>query len=196
MKTDCTRIIPIGTNYVYKPSVSLKTTILNGCITLCILSLSSSTVPNAVALPRENVHSTSTVSTYPLNWARYNHGSINLFFEGDSSLNAELQRNYNKLDEIAALPDNWNNNQAPHFSTEIIAKMRMILSSLPIQPSVFPTARYSIQFEYEKQNGEYLEFELFEDGRLKKFSYSGDGQFSTELIEDKDVEGIVRAFYE
>ena len=65
-----------------------------------------------------------------------------------------------------------------------------------IQPRIFPTARNSIQFEYEKQDGEYLEFELFEDGRLKKFSYSGGGQFSTELIEDKDVEGIVRAFYE
>ncbi|KJE25644.1 hypothetical protein LG52_3208 [Geobacillus kaustophilus] len=31
------------------------------------------------------------------------------------------------------------------------------------QPKLFPTARDSIQLEFEKENGDYLEFELFEN---------------------------------
>jgi len=34
---------------------------------------------------------------------------------------------------------------------------------------IFPTARGSIQMEYETERGDYLELELFEDGRLKAF---------------------------
>ena len=31
------------------------------------------------------------------------------------------------------------------------------------QPKIFPTGRQTIQLEYEKRNGDYLEFELFEE---------------------------------
>lgn len=35
-----------------------------------------------------------------------------------------------------------------------------ILSTVDQQPEIFPTGRGSIQFEYEKDNGDYLEFEI------------------------------------
>ncbi len=50
-----------------------------------------------------------------------------------------------------------------------------ILKMLPILPDIFPTFRDSIQFEYEKSDGEYLEFEVFED-KIGVFSLSSDGR--------------------
>lgn len=50
-----------------------------------------------------------------------------------------------------------------------------VLKMLPILPDIFPTFRDSIQFEYEKSNGEYLEFEVFED-KIGVFSLSSDGR--------------------
>lgn len=39
-----------------------------------------------------------------------------------------------------------------------------------------PVARDSIQFEYLKPDGDYLELELFEDGRLTKFIMGKNGK--------------------
>lgn len=48
-----------------------------------------------------------------------------------------------------------------------------ILKMLPIFPDIFFTFRDSVQFEYEKSNGAYLEFEVFED-KIGVFSISSD----------------------
>ncbi len=50
-----------------------------------------------------------------------------------------------------------------------------ILKMLPILPNIFLTFRDSVQFEYEKSNGAYLEFEVFED-KIGVFGLSSDGR--------------------
>lgn len=50
-----------------------------------------------------------------------------------------------------------------------------ILKMLPIFQDIFPTLRDSIQFEYEKSNGAYLKFEVFED-KIGVFALSSDGR--------------------
>lgn len=86
----------------------------------------------------------------------------------------EYYRNNTTLDQIASLKDNWNDNGATAFSEYIIQRSRDLIKKLDRQPLIFPTANDSIQFEYEKENGDYLEFELFEDGQCKMFySYTG-----------------------
>lgn len=78
-----------------------------------------------------------------------------------------LEKNYieanSRLNEIETLHDDWNNNGANAFSKSLIQKCREILSQLVAEPFVCPTACGSIQFEYEKENGDYLEFEIYEN---------------------------------
>lgn len=83
-----------------------------------------------------------------------------------------LEKNYiaanETLDEIACLKCNWNGNGASPFSQKLVEKCRRILAQLAAEPFVCPTACGSIQFEYEKANGDYLEFEVYED-RIEVF---------------------------
>lgn len=83
-----------------------------------------------------------------------------------------LEKNYigasTTLNDIAKLEDNWNNNGANAFSAKLIEKCRGIAMQLAAEPFICPTACGSIQFEYEKENGDYLEFEIYED-RIEVF---------------------------
>ena len=73
-----------------------------------------------------------------------------------------LEKKYVKanatLSEIEKLKDNWNDNGASAFSSKLIEKCRGIVMQLASEPFICPTACGSIQFEYEKENGDYLEF--------------------------------------
>ena len=75
------------------------------------------------------------------------------------------------LDDISKLEYNWNDNGAQAFSVKLIERCRQIVSQLVAEPFVCPTACGSIQFEYEKENGEYIEFEIYED-RIEVYSES------------------------
>jgi len=88
-----------------------------------------------------------------------------------SNINAENHqlkkkiKNINTILSFKELETNWNGNNAPSFSEKIIRRALdfINLTSLKYQPSVFPTAEESIQLEYNKSNGNYLEIEIFED---------------------------------
>lgn len=69
----------------------------------------------------------------------------------------------NRLDEIGRLPYYWNGYQAAPFSKRLIDKCKEILLCLPVAPSIYPTGRKSIQFQYRTEDNGYLEFEIFED---------------------------------
>lgn len=103
--------------------------------------------------------------------------------------------NYRTIEEIRGLAENWNDNGAVAFSDAIICKAKEIVDSLDIQPEIFPTANDSIQFEFENANDDYLEFELFEDGKLKMFYYGADGVSKTEYIDMESLNEVVIAFY-
>lgn len=98
-----------------------------------------------------------------------------------------------RINDIAALEENWNENGAPSFGSYIIDEMKKIASVLPVQPEVFPTANGSIQFEYEKDDESYLEFELFPDKSLKIFTMDSLGECETKQFNEVNLDKIVEA---
>ena len=70
------------------------------------------------------------------------------------------EENLEKLSQIAMFPTNWNNNGAKAFPTQLINKIRRLLSVLEIQPEIFPTPLGTIQLEYDKNDGSHLEIEI------------------------------------
>lgn len=84
-------------------------------------------------------------------------------------ISEEKLENLKKLEAIALLKDNWNENGARAFSIELITKVRNIITFLDVQPEVFPTACDSIQLEYDKVDGSHMEIELMEKGDAEIF---------------------------
>ena len=113
-----------------------------------------------------------------------------------------LEKNYVEasaaLCEIEKLKDNWNGNGANSFSTKLIEKCREIVMQLAAEPFVCPTACGSIQFEYEKDYGDYLEFEIYED-RIEVFLDTlsdGEEEFNLQGISATDkMKQMVVDFY-
>lgn len=87
----------------------------------------------------------------------------------------DLMDNLLKLNEIQQLPRNWNGNGAQKFSKKIINKAKSLLIDLTLQPQVFPTANNSIQIEFDRDNGAYLEFQLTKSSQLSYFWVKKDG---------------------
>lgn len=125
----------------------------------------------------------------------YNSGIIEVSYGGDATINYELLNNFKRLIEIEELPQNWNGNRANIFSKTLISTVRRFVESAIVQPNIFPTARDSIQVEYENNRGDYLEFEFFETGRIKKFYYSSDNISETKDILFDELNGEIISFY-
>ena len=77
-----------------------------------------------------------------------------------------------KMIAISDLPDNWNDNGAKKFGHKLIVKCYSILFGLPVLPEIFPVADGSIQFEYEMDDGLYLEFNIFENEVYEFIAYT------------------------
>lgn len=107
-----------------------------------------------------------------------------------------INENLAKLQEIAILPPNWNENGAPPFSPNLIEMAKEMLLNLNHQPFIAPTARGSIHFEYEDNEGNYLQFELLGDGIIKMFSYTSIGVASVRYVLLEEVPEIVGEFFE
>ena len=126
---------------------------------------------------------------------RYDRGPRSRSRGGNVSKRGDLLRSYDTLAEIRALPDNWNGNGAPRFSPRLLDRICGIVETLPRQPDIFPTANDSIQLEYENSRGDYLEFEIFEDGRIKEFLCEAQGS-RTQIVRQEALGETVRRFYE
>lgn len=114
----------------------------------------------------------------------------------ENILSDTKQKNINTILSFKKFASNWNGNGAEPFSENIIQRAFDFINSpeLKFQPNVFPTARQSIQFEYEKSNGDYLEIEIFED---KYSAYSEIDNRETEYASISFNESIklVNEFY-
>ena len=120
---------------------------------------------------------------------------LNITSGGIVEMPFEYHKNNEILDQIASLKNNWNDNGAEAFSKEIIQRSRDLITTLDRQPMIFPTANDSIQFEYEKENGDYLEFELFENGKCKLFHQSPDEKYDRRFIDPENMNAEVNRFY-
>lgn len=67
------------------------------------------------------------------------------------------------LNDIAHLKRNWNDNKANPFPSSLIEKCTNLINQLEVQPFISPTACGAIQMEYEKENGDYLELEIYSE---------------------------------
>ena len=106
----------------------------------------------------------------------------------------KVRSNKQKLDYFLNLPENWNNNDASKFKETLINKVRRIIDYLEFQPDIFPTAQNSIQLEYEKSNGDYLEFEIFDD-RIKVFQSIKDSEKEYTAEDISEIQDLVNEFY-
>ena len=88
-----------------------------------------------------------------------------------SELDHKQQSNLTKLQQIAQLKDNWDGYGAEHFSEQLIHRAKCLIHRLYIQLEIFPTANSSLQIEYEKDNGDYLEFQFTGNGSCEGFMF-------------------------
>lgn len=157
----------------------------------------ATSVTGIVSVPMQTsiINQNTIFSTDTVNEDSYDNGNISLWLEGDSVMSVEKARNLARLLEIEQLQDNWNGNGANCFSESILSFARKIVMNLLIQPAVFPTARDGIQLEYENELGDYLELELFENERIKMFSFDHTGKSLTEEINYDSINKVVSKFY-
>ena len=128
----------------------------------------------------------------------YNYEYNNTINNDEGVIMKDLEENLNILDSFLSLKPNWNNNNALPPSIKLVNQVKSIIKSLKVQPEIFLTACDSIQSQYEKDNGDYLEFELFEDGKLKMFRLDFDGYKENKIIE-LSIDSIIKVvdqFYE
>ncbi|MBD3343047.1 MAG: hypothetical protein GF353_28375 [Candidatus Lokiarchaeota archaeon] len=109
------------------------------------------------------------------------HSIPNTNNEFDINQYFRMVENKRKLEDFRKLKKNWNGYSAEKIDDEIVDKCIKLItdSRLRYQPYIYPTGRNSIQFEYEKSDGSYLEIEFFKD----KISllYTDSFEFETEI---------------
>ncbi len=113
--------------------------------------------------------------------------------------NDQLKKKINNINKILSfkkLEAGWNGNNSEPFSSKLIehALDFINLSNLKYQPSVFPTGRQSIQLEYEKSNGSYLEIEVFEDN-YTMYSEMGSDAVEKGNLTIHEILGEINAFH-
>lgn len=107
----------------------------------------------------------------------------------------ELENCLKTLRDIENLKDNWNQHQANIFSSELIEKCQLFLKELTVPPFIAPTACNSIQFEWEKGNGDYFEFQIFED-KIKVFMLTrNDGEKEFLLEKNQNPNQLLKEFF-
>lgn len=75
----------------------------------------------------------------------------------------KLQHSLKAIADIRKLKDGWNGYGAKRIPDSVCAVAEKVVSHLTVQPEIFPTARRTIHMEYNFENNNYLEFEIFED---------------------------------
>lgn len=101
-----------------------------------------------------------------------------------------------KLKTISELEDNWNDNGAKHFEKSLLVQCYVILTTLErFPPEIFPVADGSVQFEFEKDDGSYLEFDIFEN-EVSEYRVYPDGRETERIVDKNKISEEVNDFYE
>lgn len=109
----------------------------------------------------------------------------------------DIRKCHDKLNRIEALGDNWNGYGAVPISKELVKEAKRITKALRMIPQVYPTADGTLQFEYEKKDGSYLEISLSDSETVGVFEISKDKTEKEYQIEKtvSAIDGIVKNFY-
>ncbi len=133
------------------------------------------------------------VSCYLENDSIYN--GVIIYSEDNAMGNRSLQASLNKLRSFEAYADNWNGYGAPKFEKSLVSLAENVLRKLDHQPEIFPIAGGAIQFEYEKESGEYLEFEILENEDAHCLSVDKDGKEREFDVALDQINKVVNDFY-
>lgn len=166
-----------------------------GCLTVALLTATSPISSNSTILFDENCAYTEVLSTHSTEMYAYNLGDMTLYIP--VVIETKLEKNIKRLNQISEFEDNWNGYGAHPFTPEFVASVCELVKDLDRQPEIFPTAQNTIQFEYDKDNGDYLELEIFEDGTVDTFVLLNNGESNENTIENKAeaINRLVKDFY-
>lgn len=107
----------------------------------------------------------------------------------------KIVNNIRQVKSFQKLEPNWNFNNALPISEAVVLRVTKIITQLGVlQPEVFPTGRNSIQLEYDKENGDYLEFEIFENSILG-LSIISDTEHEFNIENESHIINYVKMFY-
>lgn len=108
------------------------------------------------------------------------------------------QRFLDKLVKIERLENNWNGYGAEPLSKSLINESKKMIYSFAKIPQVFPTADGTLQFEYDKKDGSYLEFQLSTSEMIDVFEVDKNGvETEYQIIKTvSNINQVVRKFYE
>lgn len=120
---------------------------------------------------------------------------INLYIDGGAYLENTAKKNLQRVYEISLLEDNWDAEGASKFSKHLVELVRQIVLTVSKQPKIFPTAEESIQLEYENTKGDYLEFEVFENGDIREYLCRADNSEIEKNVDFLEINSIVGDFY-
>ncbi len=100
------------------------------------------------------------------------------------------------LESFKTLKNNWDGYNAPEIDFYLIEKCKEIISSytLHTQPDIFPTGRNSIQFEYESDNGKYLEIEIYLD-KLSMYYTDNETEIENDNISFDEANIFISKFF-
>lgn len=93
-----------------------------------------------------------------------------------------IEKNLRKLDRISEFQNGWNGYDAKKFSGRLINNAKNTVFSLIYQPELFPTAKNTIQLEYDGPNDTYLEFEIDETDNIGVFSIDKNGNEKYQIV--------------
>ena len=104
---------------------------------------------------------------------------------------------------IRNLEYNWNGYGANPIQETLVNRCWLICTKLRIQPLISPTARNSIQFEYELEDKSYLEFEIYRDKItvliVEKREYNKAIEFNLKALDKdsiiKDMNLLINLFH-
>ena len=110
-------------------------------------------------------------------WEHGIHGHCCLECIPDLIAMITLEENINKIKKFKEYEQNWNGYDAESFAEDFLNSIEAMLPKLKKQPQIFPVSDGSIQFEYDGENGEYLEVQLSQNNQMKCYFEADDVRF-------------------
>lgn len=98
----------------------------------------------------------------------------------------KLKMNKVKLKSFKLLPENWNNCEGEQIGDDVIEIANNILSSLTIQPQVFPTGGGGIQIEKYFSDDTFYEIEIGKDS-ISAYLVKGANEFENDVRKEEIV---------
>lgn len=163
--------------------------------TTAIFSILNVAFSSGSSIPTKNILTEPIISVDSLKPSISIQSKDGMFACSTSSNYLKITDNIKRLDEIFALPNNWDGYGATSFSKSLIEDVKQLIHTLSVQPDIFPTLRNSIQLEYENDKNEYLEFELFDRDNINCYFNDHKGHSIVKKSMMVEVNTIVNNFY-